>query len=1516
MTGKSKYCTPAVAVLLVLVTLAQPVEHAGGGPTRASGTDIIVSSITSHSDGGMIPLQSQSVSARIENNGTIDHADPVTARLHIYYPANESNMSLVYSNSTDLGMTLSWVGNQTTVTFPDWMPLDEGYYALNVSVDAADDHMGNNSINITLRAVLGDPVGLSIYVNPASKVMDPGESTTDPGNGPYRFQIQNDGIDPDTFTIIVTSSWVTGVWPTSTGVVQPGERSDVIEIHIQVPVDAEPGEIDILIFEATSNNDPSISNQTTVTTYLIRYSGVDVTVISEKTQVGYPGGDWVFFDFLVTNTGSSYDSYTLGVKSRPNNWAGQFNTGSDVMYIKDLEPGVSRVVTAKLRIPDLNYETMERDNTLRNSKGALILTATGLSGLSGSDEGIVIVGLVHTVDMDIRPENHTYEWSPDSSPTELRSFNFTVDITSVNNIRNSQGMDMDVNLTLPQGPHGVLYTPIWDPTGPNETQSRKWDAVVSPRTLHLESGQSFGATLLVTAPRFPFQGTALTLIEATPLIDEGAEGLELPARETAEVIVGPFLDYSVEPPRTEAFPEIMNGSVPLDGNNNGRPDWQEGAPGDIVMLPFNITNTGNTADSYLIDANAALEQPAQTLPNEWEMVYKKTTDTTLPFWYDPEGSGYWTKARIAVKVPNGAPIGEKVNITVRVTSAYSKDARYEGPSVEPILASVNIYVVQGFALDLEPEENKLTAEPDETVEYYLNITNNGNGVDTVAFLTMVPDLKGWTVEFEFNDIEMEPLEKRTFKVLVTPSEFASADDVLDIKIRARSRRNPSTFDDVWINTTVEYVGGVELEILGDRSLIWRYPGEIATFGLRIRNTGNGNDSFDISLDMGSDSWVGNIDLGSKSGTSVVVDIARGKAKEFIVNISLPSILQANEMEDLEELDIVAGTRIDNFIIVSPREYPSISETTELAIGVLQQYKADITLSPLETKTNKEVMVGESTTFRMILTNKGNGDDDLSVVHSSPTGPMKHNSWATIDLGPHQLQPFEPKQLELVIEPYAEDTPAYGERIDMTVEAMAGNNVTYRKLNVSATVVMTRMLSSTSEIDLGTTGEVVIRICNMPDPGETVISGFTLQKIYNITSLVDQDSGTGEGWRVEEPYLDITMVEAYQTTDLSIPVSAPDELISNSETATIDITVRGYGAQGKEETRSTAAMGVYFDASMDVDNVRFENLYEGRTARAYITMHATGTRGQDIIPVLVKVGGEEIGRYDAGPADPQDLASNGSQEIQFVVDFDLPSLKWYEKGKNLEMEVFIDPDDQIVENTRSGRSLAETNNGVTKELLIKNYSPHWSALILLGLLLLISALAGVIGFFYLDKRNSWYLLPLSVGLAGLFSMLFYVPVESTTDDLGAANIYGLMIIFIDLVVIVPIMVYLYTRAGDGYILHLISKRRKREITEGQEINSSLLKPLLISLIGGLLVVLVPSLFWVVPSELNEGINGVLDAFFTLESGFPIWVIVLLVPALALGLQLLLVQLKKRALKGIERTWEQLEGLRKEIKEGLQ
>ncbi|MBN1540256.1 MAG: hypothetical protein JW939_08945, partial [Candidatus Thermoplasmatota archaeon] len=897
-------------------------------------------------------------------------------------------------------------------------------------------------------------------------------------------------------------------------------------------------------------------------------------------------------------------------------------------------------------------------------------------------------------------------------------------------------------------------------------------------------------------------------------------------------------------------------------------------------------------------------------PDDWEVSFPRLTNELVPFWYDPLGDRHSSLAWVMVKVPDGAPIGEVTEVKMEVTSIMSKDNRYR-PEPLVIEASIDIYVIQGFGLNLEPEESQGYAEPDETIEYRLNLTNVGNGLDKVVFIPMYDELDGWEVEFNVTDVELLPLERSSVKLFITPSEEASADDTLSVKVRAQSLLSPSTYDDVWINTTVEYVGGVDLRMVSQDQLVWSYPGEIATFRFEVTNTGNGDDAFEVDLEIGAERWAGVIDTGTDMGPSTVINIEKGGSLNFIVNISLPSLIQVTSYAELGSLDIIADTKIASSISVSPRGDTSVIATREMSVGVLQQYKADIGLAP-GGERHQDVLVGESVSFPLVVRNAGNGNDMITAIHSSPSGSFRHLSWTYLDSGPFDLSPFQEKRINLTLEPEPEGLPTYGEQISLTIEAIAGNGVTYRKTNVSAQIALTRILTGKVQIDLGTEGEIVVRICNMPAPGSIPRLGFPDQKSYTLSSSVDTQTITGQGWTVLNPSFEVTLIDLYQLGDVPVRVQAPTELMTGSEYASVDIELTG--VSGMASSHRTIARAVYFDAALDLSATRFQNLYESRTGKAYIRIVTSGTRGQDVVPVVAMIGDEVIGRYDVGPANPQDFAS-GEQELIFPVEFDLPTLRWYEKGRVIELRVILDPDDIVIENDIQGKLVSESNNELRKEFVIKNYTPHIAALVIIGLLLLFGAVAGVIGFFYLDRRNSWYLLPLSIGLSGLFSMLFYVPLEESSSGLDIANGFGIAIIAIDILFIMPVMVYLYTRAGDPYIIHLINIRRGREVVEGQEFTTSPMKPLLISFIGGVLIVLIPALLWVVPSEMNRGVEGILDAFFDLNGTIPVWVPVILIPAAAIGLQLVLLWLKRSALSGIEKAWDNLDRLKAEIEEGF-
>ncbi|OYT46386.1 hypothetical protein B6U90_01165 [Thermoplasmatales archaeon ex4484_6] len=1504
-----------IMVLLILfqVFLSSVALTAGGGPSRGPGSDITVTAITSHTDGEVVSLSPQRFSASLSNTGSIDYGEDVNVTLTISYPANDTaNMTEVHNETIETGRILEEVGNSTLVEFSPWTPINEGFFLVEVTADVTDDHPDNDTLSITILATAEQLDDVKVTIAPGSPKIQKikrGENTKMAGYEPYVFRVENTGMRNDTFGITIDSAWVMPGWDDTTRELAPGEF-DLIRVDVEVPIDASPISFDVLIFTAISGNNASMKDSENVTTSIPIKEGVEVSVISQDPQVGYPGGPPVEFSFMVRNTGDWATSYTLTVTSRPSTWKAELLS---IPQTDTIPVGSFVIAYARIVLPTLVPETMDQDRTEEGQTGALIMTATSPSGVADSAEGTVDVGLVHTVQMEVDPENLTIPFTEEmkSSPQFI---NITVRVRSINNNRADPGAEMEVNLSTPDGPSGVRFKPIWSGAF-NETLSATWSASPPAGTIHLSSGEwSQGQFVRVIGPPFPFQGTAIVGITATPELTEERQGLAIPASRDATIHIGPYLDHGIEPPRTEFFddPEL---DIDDDRDRNGIEDWREGAPGETLLLPFNVTNRGNGWDRYLILGDAIPVEPTTLLPDDWKMDLPTTTRTLIPFNFAPARPDHSQLVWVEVTIPDGAPIGESAVIKVGAASKITFDEQGGSPAYK--WAEVTVHVLQGFGVDIEPEQSSRSAEPLETVAYRLNVTNTGNGIDLVRFRIESPDIEGWNITFDIQEMKLVPLERRTLTIRVTPDLDAVKDDILALKVRGQSTISEDAFDDVWVNTTVRYRGGVRLELLDTPSLIWRYPGETATFLVELTNKGNGNDTFDLSLDVENPTWGASIDSEERGGS---VDIPRGEKRQLRINITLPSLDTLRNEEELYEKGINALNKVSTILSAEPREDPGTGGRINLTVGVLQDHRASVVIAPGE-NTVKEVLVGESVKFMLLLQNRGNGEDRISAIPHSPSGSVRHLSWVDLDGGPYTLRPFSIVYLNLSITPAILDKPLWDERVDMDVEAVAGDNLTYRRVNLSAMITLARKIADYIDVDLGDTVYVPIRICNMPDPGEDPVLELPHQRTYTVSSMLSRSGTYSEGWAIPEKEMNVTLTGYYQLEDVMIPVRGPPELLVSAPTALVSVDVSDITA-GLEKSVSLQAFlrAVYFDVEIDREKTRFQNLFEGGRGRAYLTIVATGNRGQDTIPVLVKLDGEIVGSMDAGPANPQDYysaelpAGGGSQEMILEIEFDLPGLKWYEKGRKMDLQVVLDPDGVIRENKAQGGGEAENNNIMEKEFAIKNYVPHPAIWVLALILLFLMMIAGFIGYFFTGRKESWFLVLLGVGAAGSFGLMFFIPLEEALS-IDTANRIGLAIILIDLVFIMPIMIYLFTKAGDPYILHLINRRRGDDPIEGMKATSSIAKPLAISLLGGLLMVSIPLLFWVIPSELDRGIGRVVEVLTSADNGLPVLVLILVIPVISVSLQGGLLFMKTRALKRINRTWDDLERLRVEIEGGF-
>jgi len=1483
----------ALTGIVLSTGLSLMVLPAGAGPgARSIGTDISAAGILSHANDTAVALVPQTVLARFSNEGTDPYTAQVNVSLEVWFPAQGAGTVLVFSNVTTVGADLSTPGNSTVHSFPPWTPSIAGQYRLIVSAMVSDDHPENDTVEVTVNAVTGELRSFeSVNMGPESQPIERGGSTQDPAYLPYSFKVYNTGQAADSYNISVSSRWLLGSYPSTLGPISPGNASATVSLDVAVPSDAPPASWDTMVVTVTSVGDEDITADKLYNTSVAEYAGVDISV-NPPWQKGYPGGPWMNFTFIVTNTGDFPDSFTVKAVARPTSWEVQLRSVPVTPTLRYME---STIIKAAIRVPELDLSAMADDHTARGAQGALVLqVASPRLFTQASVEGLVEVGLVHTVELKLDPPNMTVPWHREG----YRDVRFNVSVRSINNEAGLTSPPMEINLTTPDGPSGVAFMPAWT-LSPNETESKRWAAGFNIPDLSIPTGDwSQWVKLRVVYPPFPFHGAAMVKVVARPFINASFDGIVIARETVVEVFVEPMLDFSVEPPRWEFFEASM---AEQDVDRNGVPDWREGVPGEVIELPFNLTNLGNTWDSYS-SFGAVIPHPGSTLSAEaWSMTYPdgKIAGPLYPYLFDPIHGKHSELVNLHVRIPGGAPIGERVNVTLRVLSQTD-------PSLER-RASIELIVKQGYGVDLEPEETSLEAFPDEMVSLRLNVTNTGNGLDVVLLEHSVLPVQGWEVRFNVSTVDLPRGGSESFFVHIRPSGDASADDMLSIKVRAVSMRAPAIFDEVFVNVSVRYRGGMELSPLSSTE-VWKLPGERAGFQVLVRNTGNGNDTFDLRLDPGSEAWSYNIEdiKGSSIGS---LNVPRGQAVPFWVNITLPKLSEALTAEDIDELGIAALEKVVSTLEVSPRGDSDMSRSLELSVGVLQEFRSGIVLRTGDSSM-KEVLPGEAAVFELFLENRGNGLDN---IRASVGGSQRHIRWSYVDTSSMELRPFQLSSLNLTVVPDPADLPMYEEEIDLTVLSLAGNNLSYREVRVTATVVMSRLVQPGMDLDLGTTGHITVRLCNMPDPGETPILGFPLIKDYTLASTLCAEADYSEGWAIIDPVVNITLVDLYEVRDVQVRLRAPADLIDGSLYGRVDIDVNG--GEGKLRSHLVFARAVFFDCFIDMDRTEFKDLFEGGQGKAFIRLVSTGNRPQEEIRLRVVLEGRTVADLVVGPADP-DQFTDGRTQLDVPVEFDLPSLGWYEKARELEMIIMVDPDDQIVENTPNGRSVSEGNNRMMKEFVIENYTPPLPLVGAFAALMIILTAAGGVGYIMHHRRDDIYMLPLAIGLVGIIALVFYLPIEKGGNVL-LANVFGSGIILLDLFVLVPLMLYLLTRAGNAYILHLLGKQADPELVGDQRTYGSVLVPISLSLAGGIGIATVLYLTWVVPPYVREdGLSGLFGALGDNSAVVPFWSILFLVVAASLIFQLLLLGFKRRSLSKLVRVWDQLDRLNTEIKEGLQ
>lgn len=398
--------------------------------------------------------------------------------------------------------------------------------------------------------------------------------------------------------------------------------------------------------------------------------------------------------------------------------------------------------------------------------------------------------------------------------------------------------------------------------------------------------------------------------------------------------------------------------------------------GKRVYYTFDVTNKGNAVDTF----NLAVD--ISSLPTGWDASLDQDKISNLGV-----DENITLTDVLVVKAPEDAAADVEISIIVTISSDYNA-------SINSTYTS-RTTVLQNF----EPKvsivgEDTMSARPEEQVNFTIMIINDGNGDDDIAL--SLGGNSSWG-QLGGSSFSLEAGTNETTTLRVTPPKDTEATNGYILIVKATSEDGETVNSrNIYIN--VQQIYEVSVQVSGDSSKKGD-PGDELSYQLLVKNKGNGDDTFTLSLEGEKASWGSILDeVELTSGQSTTVNLT--------VNIDDDATVGDNDI-------IVRGSSEDN---------PSVNDTGTVKVSVNKQFKVDVIVSSMSGDP------GSTITYNVRIQNEGTGVDTFSVsIDDYPEG------WSV-----------DPVSFQV------EDVPAGGEEIvNLSVSIRSGENNKAFTINLTA-----------------------------------------------------------------------------------------------------------------------------------------------------------------------------------------------------------------------------------------------------------------------------------------------------------------------------------------------------------------------------------------------------------------------------------------------------------------------------------